>query len=129
MECGGRRVGELGEGGAKAGSVRLERGDAAGIRGAGPPIRVFGTLDLVAEPAEGETPYVAVAVGGVIRRVVPALGDGRNPLRAMAGRPLEPALWISAVLPLDAVRAGGGLELYLLAGSRDAPTLRPLTLR
>jgi len=150
----GRGVAELLESGPPVGSVALDRGDAVGIRGAAPLIRVFGTLNLAAAPSpaaapnlaaapspaaapnlaaapstEGETPYVAVVLGGIVRRVVPAVSDGRNPLRAMAGRPLEPDLWISALLPEEAIRAGSGVELYLVGGSAQAPTLRPLSLR
>jgi hypothetical protein len=65
----------------------------------------------------------------VVRRVVPALSDGRNPLREMAGRPPAPELWVSAVLSLEAIREGGDLQLFLLVGSREAPALRPLTVR
>jgi hypothetical protein len=132
----GRRVSELLEPGPPAGSVTLDRGDGDGIRGAEPLLRVFGTLSLEAQPhatgqaaAEAEGSLVAVALGGVVRRVVPALTDGRNPLRVMAGRSVEPDLWVSALLSEEAVRVGSGLELYLVGGSAEVPTLRPLTLR
>jgi hypothetical protein len=143
----GRPVDGLLESGPPAGSVSLTRGDSGGIRGVGPLIRVFGTLDLAAAayqaaaphqaavPAptavvtEADPPYVAIALDGVVRRVVPALGDGRDPLRAMAGRAPVPQRWVSAVLPPDAVGSGSRLELYLVGGSAEAPTLHPLTLR
>jgi hypothetical protein len=124
----GRSITELAPSQGRAGAVTLDGPDrklSTSPRDVLVPARVRGILQLD-DPARAELqraasrPYVAVAVDGVIRTVVPAPREGQKGLR------------VSAMLPeesLDPRRtAGDQIALYLVTRSAAGVRLAPLAL-
>lgn len=115
----GRRITELPVRSAKGGTFRLDStvrkifaGELPGLV----PARIVGLLEL-AEPSEA-VPQIALAVRGVVAVVVPAPHDGQRGLR------------VAAMLPPDAIPPSlEALELYLLQGEPEQPTLAPLEMQ
>ncbi|MBW2419536.1 MAG: sulfatase-like hydrolase/transferase [Deltaproteobacteria bacterium] len=125
----GRSVADLAVSRSPVGGVTLDGRDrrlSTSARDVLVPARVRGILDLGdgargAARQGGARLFVAVAVDGVIRTVVPAPKEGQKGLR------------VSAMLPeasLDATRAAREqISLYLVTGPADAARLAPLVLR
>jgi hypothetical protein len=112
----GRRIDELGVGGAAAAEARLmpEPFELAARRPESFVLaRITGLLQLAAPAAE--TPYVAIAVNGTIVAAPPALPhEGKG-------------LLFSAMLPEEAAPTGAeDLEILLVAGPPGAPILHPV---